>query len=358
MKKYFALLYAASLLLVSDLSLATQVAKPEKSATPLPPATCKLLSLSAPKEFTGMPEFLPDLYKALQDFEDSFAKDDKELFKTLLHPAMRRTPLQKDEAFISTVQTYGLAKVKLVRSAIFLGTFAPDQEPVADCPSGTLRGVIGPAPQVAVVHTYFGGGEQVRLFSIYAPILKVQADAAKSKYKTGLVMFHAQVWTHEKKAPDKLIEDARKWGILNEPVTAWLLAESGRRILIANPYFTPNDLAPVTAFTTELQGKLGSFEPIKTKVAEAGMGWEFLNMTVVYQDSGVEAGLKFRMKGEEATNTMLDKCRKLSSLVAQDFSGLRLRFKGVECLAYMPGEKLEEAPASGSQFLTWKDLKL
>ena len=320
--------------------------------------TCALVSLTPSAHSSAANAVPAAMYEQVSQFEKAFEQKDRVLFKSLLHPALQRSADQKNEAFDGTVQDFGLDKAKLTRNAVYKLQFTAGAEPEVLCNLGKVRGVVGPSEQYAVVHTFSGGTEQVRLFTLFAPILKGQAELAKSKNTIGLVMLHGQIWTHEKKAPDAMLEDARKWANLDEPVSAWLLAEGGRRILAANPYVVPTSLKLAEDLSTQLRAKITNLDTLRGKFSQSGIDWDFLDFTVVYQASGLEAGFKFRTRTEEGVEIQMEKCKRATAVLAKELPGLRHRFRGAECLAYGPTEKLQNPPTNGSQFFKWSELKL
>jgi hypothetical protein len=169
-------------------------------------------------------------------------------------------------------------------------------------------------------------------------------------------MLFAQVWTHGKQSPEVLLAESRKWGVLDEPIASWILAEAGFRILSSNPYFTTMELPEAERLAAATRAKLPSFDPFRAKVASSGTGWQFADLAVIFQQDGVEVGAKFRMKGEETVDAQITKCRTLGTLLGHEFPGLTKRFKGVECMPYGEKESLENPPEAGSQFHAWNDL--
>lgn len=319
-------------------------------------ATCQSLSLY---ESASTPENLKPLYETLADFERAFEKNDASLFTELVHPALTREK-KKDDTFVSTVQDFGLEKVKLARNVLYRVEF-PTENPARTvaCSQGELRGVVGPTLQFATMHAFAGGNEQIRLFTLFAPIPKSFGPKMKNpKRELGIVMMFAQTWTHGKKAPEVLVAESKKWSLLNEPITGWVLAEASHRLLSANPYFVPNGLSEAEGLALQTKQKLPSFEGLKTKVRESNVGWEFLDLAVIFQAQAVEVGVKTRMQAqEEPVNAQIDKCKTVGRLLASEFPGLTKTFSGFECMPYAKGEALDASPDAGTQFHAWKTLK-
>jgi hypothetical protein len=317
-------------------------------------ATCRSLSLF--ESATTSPELKP-LYTAIADLERAFEKNDSGLFSELVHPALSREAKAKD-VFPGTVHDFGLEKAKLVRNAMYAAEFPQSLTTnIAECPQGELRGVVGPSSQFAVMHSFAGGNEQIRVFSIFAPIPASFAPKMKNAKRThGIVMLFAQTWTHGKKAPSVLLQEARKWSVLNEPVTAWVMAEASLRLLAANPYFTPTELSEAKRVALQTKDKLPAFTNLKERIHDAGTGWNFEELAVIFQSSALEVGAKFRMKEEETVNGQLEKCKKLGTVLASEFPGLTKAFSGFECMPYAKEEGLGEPPGAGTQFHSWKSL--
>lgn len=316
--------------------------------------TCTRLSLQPTGKISSQDE---QFYKALEEFERSFAEHRRSAFADILHPALQQNAAQKFEIFESTVQDFGLEKAKLTRSSVFQLRFNGTGTEI-QCAPGKVRGVVGPKEQYAVMHTFSGGSEQIRLFTLFAPIVPSQVEQYKTKYKTGLVMMHGQAWTHERKNAEALLEDAKKWGVLGESLVAWLVAESARRIVTGNPYFEPENTAAITREAEAFKVKVTEDAALRQKMPHSGIDWEFLEFSPVFQASGIEVGLRFRTKAGEDVAAQMEKCKKASAFVAKEYPQLRLRFRGLECLAWGPEENLTKAPGNGSQFFPWKDLKL
>lgn len=323
---------------------------------PPPPTTCKALSLF---ETASTSAELKALYATLAEFERAFERNDARLFADLVHPALTREK-RKAEIFATTVQDYGLEKAKLARNALYQASF-PTENPArtVTCPQGELRGVVGPTLQFAAMHAFNGGNEQIRLFTLFAPIPKSFAPKMKNpKQEFGIVMMFAQTWTHGKKAPEILSAESRKWSLLDEPITAWILAEASHRLYAANPYFVPNGTREAELLATQAKQKLPTFESLKAKVREATSGWEFLELAVIFQSKAVEVGVRTRMlETEEPVNAQIEKCKTVGRLLASEFPGITRPFSGFECMPYARGEATETSPEAGTQFHTWNTLK-
>lgn len=307
---------------------------------------------------TGIKD-LQEFYNTLKDFEDSFLLSNRDLFKSILHPALRRKESEKNEVFDGTVANYGLEKVKLVRNVLYGAEFNAEGDRVVTCQTGQLRGVIGPTTQIAVTHSYISGPEQVRITTLYSPIIKSQAEAVGTNRKWGLVMLQSQFWTIDKKTAQLYLDDAKKWSILGEKLVAWTFAEAARRIWNSNAYFIPNELGEATQIASEYKNATKKELSLAAEtVRNQKTDWEFLDFTSIFQEKSLEFGIKYRMKQEESTNIFLEKCKKNSAAILKNLPGVTRKFKGVECLAYQPQEPLSESPAMGSNFSTWKDLGL
>lgn len=330
----------------------------EASATtlskPLPENVCRGLSLNAPSDVSGE---LKALYEAISDFEKAFEKNDTSKFRTLVHPALSRER-DKPDVFTGTVHDFGLEKAKLVRNAVYELHFPRDRAlKTVACKGGELRGVVGPERQYAVMHSFAGGNEHIRVFTIYSPVqegLKTRQGATKRDL--GLVMLSAQVWTHGKQSPEVLLSESRKWSLLNEPIAAWALAEASVRIMAANPYFVPEHLPEAERIATASKARLPNLNPFREKVARSGTGWHFESLAVIFQQDGVEIGAKFRMKGEEAVDAQIEKCKTLGIMFGREFPSLTKRFNGYECMPYGEKEDLDAPPAAGTQFHAWRNL--
>lgn len=318
---------------------------------------CKPVSIihnSTTKIFGASAE---NFFKMLDVYEKSFSTKDKRLFSTIVHPSIPKKTEDKESVFESTVGVFGLDKATLRRSAIYEIDFGKDSE--VECAVGTVKGVSGPQKQIAVLHSFVSplSEEQVRVFSLYAPVVPSLKKMHQFPYENGLVMLHAQVWTYDKKSPQKLAEDARTWGRIDEPLAAYILAEGGRRIADANPYLRAKEIKILEDLSKEYGQKRGDAGAVKAAVAKVGLGWEFLDFVPVYQSRGIEVGLKFRTTKGEDVKGILEKCARLGREVFAIETGLKSRFRGVECLPYAPEENLTQPPALGSQFLSWKSFE-
>lgn len=326
------------------------------TSEPIKNSTCAQLSLSEKALDKNASQSLKDFYWAVGEFEQAFSNDVRNQFVKILHPSIHKSLAEKNEIFDSTKYEFGLTKQKMTRVSLF--EIEPGSAQSAPCSVGKIQGVVGPSKQYVAFHDAQQKGQQIRFMTIYAPVAKAVSETKQLKHDIGLVLLQTQWWSYEQKTPDVLLDEAKKLANLNEPLGAWILGESARRLLSANQYFTPNSLPDAQTFTKNLEPAVTQHtELIRSRIA-AQSEWTFLNFAPIYQKDGMEIGLKFRMKASEVqTNAMLGTCKTLSQTIARTFTPyLRKRFRGVECLAYLPNEPLENAPRSGSQFLTWQAL--
>lgn len=318
---------------------------------------CTSLPIQKPKDGPGLAPEFSDIYDNLAEFQEAFQKDSYQTFKKLLHPSIHRSEEQKKEVFNGTVYEYGLKNVKLTLTSLWQLKIKNSTNPVAKCPLGEARGVVGSENQIIAMHSYLGGEEQIRLYTIYIPIPRSMAESKKLTKQSALVHLHAQTWTYEKKAPDNLLEEARKFNEPKDAMTAWFVAEAARRLLAANPYFEPTELAGATKTAAELRQRAGSIEGAKAAVAATGTGWSFVDYTVTFGGKGLEAGVKLRTKEEQALKAQSEDCEKnLKALAKLAPESMRKRFPGMHCLPYRQEENLDNPPAGGTQFFTWKQL--
>jgi|GEM_PF-662255 len=331
-------------------AIAASTSPPRPDSTP----RCQGLSLS---ESGATPKELKPLYEAVADFEKAFADNNNRLFRTLMHPALSRER-QNPEVFDSTVQEFGLEKAKLQRNALYsLDLPLGSEKTTAECGKGEIRGVVGPTQQYAVVHTFTGGNEQIRVFTLFAQVPpQLMPKQGNDKRPIGIVYLQAQVWTHGKRSPEALLVESRKWSILGEPIAAWIHAAAAERILLSNSYFVPTDALAAQQLSRDSKARIPSLDTLRSRVKSGGTGWDFIDLAVIFQAKSLEIGAKFRMKGEEPLNAQIEKCKTLGLTLAQEFPGLVKQFTGVECMPYGPSEKTEEAPDAGTQFHTWKEL--
>jgi hypothetical protein len=311
--------------------------------------SCKSMSLFDLKATKSTDESLNGFYTK---FESAFKDHDGKLFRSLIHPSMTRE-VKNADIFNSTVDDFGLEKVNLTRSSAFLLSFLEPKSQFAECESGIVRGVVGPKEQVALIHTYLGGNEQIRIFTLAT---KVPASVRKlPEQEWGIVMMHAQTWSHGKQTPSSLRAEAKKWNLLGEPITAWALSRAAQKILEGNPYFEPNDIQE----TNRLENALRQLKPNTTDLNDlakiAGIDWVFEDITVVFQAKGLEIGLKVRMpKTEIPVNAQIDTCKKMGRIFIQKYPGTAQRFTGFECLTFLPKEDINSPSDSGSQFHRWE----
>lgn len=348
------LLSSALIAFASTQSSATVQSKP--TTTPIKKGTCSQLSLSDKALDKDASQSLKDFYWAVSEFEQAFSDDVRNQFVKIIHPSIHKSLAEKNEIFDTTKYEFGLAKQKVNRVSLF--EMEPGDNNLAPCPVGQIQGVVGPTKQYVAFHDAVQKGQQIRFMTIYAPVAKSVSEIKQLKRDIGLVLLQTQWWSYEQKSPDVLLEESKKLANLNEPLGGWILAESARRLLSANRYFTPNSLAEAQTVSKNLEPLLTAYAEIVRSRIAGQSEWTFLNFAPIYQKDGMEIGLKFRMKaGEVQTNAMLATCKTLSQTIARTFTPyLRKRFRGVECLSYLPEEGLENAPKSGSQFLTWQAL--
>jgi hypothetical protein len=298
-----------------------------------------------------------ELAKVFEIFESSFRDDDEKRFQSILHPALQLAPAKRHDLFMGAFSDFGLSKPKLVRSHLFELTIDDVARPVAECSTGILRGVAGPKRQWALFHTILDASEQVRFMELYAEVPRAIEKRHGTQYGIGLVMFHTQVWSHERKAPGKLLEEARKWSELGSPLTGWFLAESATRLLNANPYFQPAELAEARSITQEMFERGVRYAEWEHQLSAVPRRWKFVELSPVYQASGIEPGVRFQASRDPEPLKLSNECRKNLSALVKVLPKLSDRFHGVECLPYGPGEELTRPPAAGSVFLKWSDLK-
>lgn len=321
-------------------------------------ASCSVLSLNMGSSLSSKDPLLTELNERLLQYEQAFADENTKAFHNLVHPALHQKLETSKQIFDSVFPTYGLVKPKLTRVAIYdIRLSNKSAEPVVDCSQGRVRGVVGPERQIVVFHVAYGGNEQIRFTTIFSAVPESVQKLSKRNIGVGAVMFHTQTWTHEKKNPEALLREARKWSGLNSPLVAWMYAESAVRLLDSNPYFRPIELDSARTQSEEYRGRATSPTVIAEKLRVAKKEWEFLGFTVVFQASGVEPGLHFRMRPGDVLSAELEKCRSHSAEVVKLLPELRERFHGVECIPYQPGEDLSKAPSGGTWFLKWDDLK-
>jgi hypothetical protein len=321
-------------------------------------ASCSLLSLNLGSSLSSNDPLLTELNERLQQYEQAFAEENTKAFHNLVHPALQQKFETSKQIFESVFPAYGLSKPKLTRVAIYdIRVPSKAAEPVVDCPSGRVRGVVGPERQIAVFHVAYAGNEQTRFMTIFSAVPESVQKLSKRKIGVGAVMFHTQTWTHERKTPEALLKEGRKWSGLNSPLVAWMYAESALRLLDSNPYFRPLELDSARSQSDEYRGRAISPAIVAEKLRSAKMPWEFLGFTVVFQASGVEPGLHFRMRPGDVLSVELEKCRSHSAAVINLIPELRERFRGVECIPYQPDEDLSKVPSGGTWFLKWDDLR-
>ena len=312
---------------------------------------CTPLSLFALKSKSIPDSSLNEFY---EKFEESFRTGDSRLFRSLIHPSLSRESKNPD-IFNSTVEEYGLKNVELRRSFAYELHFNRRESQTAECPNGRVRGVVGPTTQVAMIHQFLGGNEQVRLFTLAAPVpISLRKDP---KLDWGIVLLQAQIWSHGKQTPTALREEAQKWFLLGEPFSAWAIATAGRRILEANPYFEPNELEESQQQSARYESSKPSPDPINENLAKEGIKWKFEDSTVVFQAKSLEIGLKVRMDREEIpVNEQIQTCKHIGRIFLSLNPGIRNRFSGFECLTYLPKDNLSVPSDAGSQFHKWSDL--
>jgi hypothetical protein len=328
------------------------------ASTPVPsPSDCKQMPLNKPQDITGYGDYVLDFYAALAEYEKAMAESRVDHLKKLLHPSIVKEDRAKDEIFNTTIQEFSLEKAKLARTAIYYLNLPASGLPEVKCLGATVRGVTGPHQQFAVIHSHHSNSEQVRLFSIFAPIPDSLVKKTKAKFRVGLVMLHAQIWTHAKKSPEVYFKEAKSKAE-KDGMAGWLYAEAARRLYASNPYYAPNELAESQQFVDTHALKKPDLAKIKAALKEKNFDWEFLDFSVAYKEVGIEPAIKLRLIKEESSKEHLEKCEKISGVIAQHLTALKADFKGVECLAYLPGEPLENPPALGSAFFPWTKLGL
>jgi hypothetical protein len=330
---------------------------PPKSVVQKTAASCTNLPLNLVPSDASSDPFLTELVSVLGDYETAFQEEDTKTFHSLVHPSLHQSGETSKQIFETLFPSYGLKKPKLTRVAAFnLRLPGSGANPDVDCSWGRIRGVVGPERQVAVFHAAYSSNEQVRLMTLFAQIPEGVRKLNKTKYSVGSVMFHTQTWTHERMTAEKLLGEARKWSALKNPFVAWVYAESAVRLLNSNPYFLPRELSSARNDVEEYRLRGPSARDIAEKMRQKGLPWEFLGFTVVFQASGVEPGLHFRMKPGDVLSLELEKCRMHSAAVVSLVPEMRERFHGVECIPYQPEDDLSKAPTGGTQFVPWNEL--
>lgn len=319
-------------------------------------ATCESIPiLSKP----GQDPLLSDFLKGLDGLEKSFLQNDVSTFLPILHPAIVRDPPERREIFTGTVLRFGLTDMSgMMRTLLFKLDFGDEKITLAECPFGAVRGVVGPKVQLGAIHTLRTKHEQVRLFTLFAPIPEGQRAAHKSALSVGLVHMHAQVWTQEQKSPTVLLDEARKWRQLNEPLAAWILAEASRRLLVANPYLELRDGDAAMSMVQELEKQRPPVAEIQKQIEPANKEkWTFEGFSVAFSGTGIEPLVKFRLpKIDPDLSAVTSRCRDLVVAMSSRFQGMKSRFRGVECLPYQPGENLSSAPGTGTRFVSWEEM--
>jgi hypothetical protein len=299
--------------------------------------------------------------KGLEDFaksyESAFKNKDSRLFQSLTHPALSRET-KRSSIFNETILEYGLDKASLARTSAFLLHLPRSSLTQAtNCSIGTIRGVVGPENQAVLIHTFLGGNEQIRLFTIVAPV-----PASFQKGNTtqwGVVMMHTQVWTHGRKIPQTILEEARVWKNKGQPLVYWAKSNAALRILQANPYFEPNDLEAARQEAAAALAQRPQIAPLNTIFQEQQIPkneWTIEDYAVVFQAQDIEFGVKVRMNREFPVNEQIENCKKTGRAIVQQHPTLQEAFSGFECLTFGKDEKLESIPLAGSQFHTWKSL--
>lgn len=358
MRKLFSGVCAAFCVVASTAAAAPSVNESKDTPPPSGRGICKQLGRNFSGE-KGADALHVQLKAALSAFETAIEKGDKKLFRGLVHPAMIRPGHEISTVLEETTKGYGIeGKRPVLNSLHEISLKAAQSSPEAECAPGLIRGVTGPARQWAVFHTVFSG-EQVRLFTLFAPILKEQKkeDRPAAYADVGLVLLQAQVYTHAGMSPEKLLEEGKKWRRLDQNLSAWLFAESGTRILEANPYLDPHELVDSREEALELYGKIAEIDAVKRQLATDVPNWSFAGFTPIFQAKGIEPGLRFKAKGALSVKEAMDGCKKAAASVKGALAGLQSVFHGVECLPYSADEETTKPPAAGSVFLPWKDIK-
>lgn len=344
----------------------TEPAKPEITVTSgeglAATATCVRRGLFEPSELKrgNFPDELKTtkaLYEMIDKFETAFQKKDAALFRSLVHPAIHKSAKEVSQIFENTFVEFNLGDAKLARARVYEFYPKSNEDPTALCPDGTVRGVAGPKRQFAVMFTHAMQNSQIRIFALFAPILKEQQKPRSKGHILGLVMLHTQVWSHGGKSAEVLLKEAEAMRPSN-PKAAYFIAQASERMLSANPYFAPDSLNQAKALTESLSEHLLAIKQADGIVKSVDPKWSFIGFTSVFQKEGIEPGIKLQYEGEEIPIDMqLGKCRQMIGKVMSELPSLRDVFKGVECLSYRKGEDyMATAPANGSQFFPWSTL--
>lgn len=301
-----------------------------------------------------------DIYQNLESLENAFLKQDKIQFRKLIHPAIHKTVAEKNALLEDTSYDFGIRGVKLSRTAVYEIEINNPSDLNVRCGSGvTVRALAGPTNQVVSLHSTLGNEEQVRLFTIWIGIPKSLAEQKKISASSAIAHFHSQMWTHGKKSPALILEDAKSFAAEKDWLTSWMLAQGALRILSANPYFILDETEEAQKLSDKTRQEITEVAKAKENLAKLKTDWTFEDFTVVYGSKGLEAGVKFRMEKEVTFKELGEKCKAATRAVMEVTSqSLRKRFSGAQCLAYQLRENMAEAPDSGSQFFSWKDLGL
>jgi hypothetical protein len=319
---------------------------------------CGVLTLDSPPQKKEFAAFAKDTYEQIKQMEEAFFAGNRSLFMNIVHPALRASLAgNKQDPFQETVYEFGLKNAKLTRTTLYLARFG-EGTPEVLCQFGTLRGVVGPKLQIAAIHQTLGTRDQIRIVTLWAPVLDSQKTKAKFDKESGLVMLQAQNWSLGGKTLTSLIEDTKKWNVLQETTLSFVSLSAAKKLGFSNPYYTPQETGQLAQLEKEVASKLNLSE-FKSRIQALGTEAQFIDLESVFKADRIEPSLRFRYTSSELSGkAYLELCKKVSQAVTPLLSpAFRKEFNGIECLGFSPQEDIQLPPSQGSQFFNWNELK-
>jgi len=296
---------------------------------------------------------LQDLKQSIFTFEQSFLNGNHDKFISVVHPAIKKTYLEKKTIFQNILLDFGLKDSKLLLSEILLLQFNGSHLDV-NCPNGIARRVVGPKIQAAVFHTALTNKHPFKIMSLFAPALKAEKEFTGFSFEVGLTMVHR----YSPIAYGLTAKDLQTHSQINfdkkHYIPSWIEIEAARKILKSSqPYWTPLELSQVELQSKDIKNRLLKDPAYTFALQQASKEAQIPieDITVIYQADQLIPGLKIRVQEDSSFNFQREKCEKIIKAFLRETSEQTKKYSGVECLVYNQHEPLSNVPSFGSQLI-------